>query len=112
MKDLSRRVGLKMLMTSLLPLGLGLGPAAFAQTLDGQQLSPEVVALLQDNEIYNSRCRGGSGDDPETWVACGARDYSGYLLNQAGVCFGQTDQPEAEWVWHLCTTTSQKLEKP
>jgi hypothetical protein len=89
-----------------------LGQTAHAQALDQSAMVASDVELLADYEAYNSRCRGNSGDDPETWVACGARDYIGYLLNISGYCFGQSDQAEFEAQWHVCTDTSNRFEKP
>jgi hypothetical protein len=91
---------------------VALGQTAWAQTLDQSMMAPSDAALLADYEAYDSRCRGNSGDDPETWVACGARDYIGYLLNGSGYCFGQTGQPDFEWAWHICNAKSNRLEKP
>jgi hypothetical protein len=46
---------------------LSLSSPAFAATTND-----ELVALLiQDFGKYDDACRGGSGDQSETWVACG-----------------------------------------
>ena len=52
-----------------LSAALILGAAAPALAQDA-----ETTQLLQDEAALNTRCRGGSGDDTETWQACGARD--------------------------------------
>lgn len=85
---------------------------ARAEPLDQSMMAPSDLALFQDYAAYDSRCRGNSGDDPQTWVACGARDYIGYLLNLSGFCYGQTDQAEYEWIWHICDPKSNRLDKP
>lgn len=90
-----------------LSAALILGAAAPALAQDA-----ETTQLLQDEAALNTRCRGGSGDDNETWEACGARDYVGYLLFQRGWCFGKEDQGGAEMEWHQCTTGSLSYSKP
>ncbi len=72
----------------------------------------ETIRLLQDEAVLNSNCRGGSGDNSETWQACGARDYVGYLLSQRGYCYGKDGQIGAEMEWHQCTTGSLSFSKP
>ena len=89
-----------------------LGQMARAQVLDQSRMIPSDRALLQDYEAYDSNCRGNSGDDPDTWVACGARDYIGYLLGLSGYCYSQSDRAEDDWEWHICTSKSNRLEKP
>ena len=93
--------------TLLLSAALALGAVAPALAQDA-----ETTQLLQDEAALNTRCRGGSGDDTETWQACGARDYVGYLLFQRGWCFGKEDQGGAEMDWHQCTTGSLDFPKP
>lgn len=80
--------------------------------LPAQAQDAETQALLADEAILNDRCRGGSGDDMETWQACGARDYVGYLLSQRGYCFGKDGQAEFEMEWHACSTGSLRSPKP
>ena len=104
-----------MLLTATLAATLaaaGLVQMARAQVLDQSRMTPSDVALLADYEAYDSNCRGNSGDDPDTWVACGARDYIGYLLGLSGYCYAQSDQAEDDWEWHVCTSKSHRLEKP
>ncbi len=74
--------------------------------------SAEDEPLLQDYARYNGRCRGGHGDDMETWRACGARDYVGFLLNRRGWCFGTDNQYSFEMEWHRCGAGSNYLIKP
>ena len=86
-------------------LALGAASPALAQ-------HAETTQLLQDEATLNTRCRGGSGDDTETWQACGARDYVGYLLFQRGWCLGKEGQARFEMEWHQCTTGSLDFPKP
>jgi hypothetical protein len=82
----------------MLPLGC---PAVAAPT------NEEFVDLLiQDFGKYNNACRGGSGDQSETWVACGSRDYASDLLYEFGWCYGKTDEATYEMDWHVCSASS------
>ena len=89
-------------------LMLSLGCPAFAAPTND-----ELVALLiQDFGKYDDACRGGSGDQSETWVACGSRDYASVLLNEFGWCYGKTGQAVYEMDWHLCSTSSIRNSTP
>ena len=94
--------GPKILMATLV---LGLAVPASGQ-------DAETMNLLRDESVLNDNCRGGSGDDTETWQACGARDYVGFLLAQRGYCYGKEGQIGADMEWHQCTSGSIKPEKP
>ncbi len=83
-----------------------------ATGLPAQAQDAETQALLADEAILNSRCRGGSGDDTDTWQACGARDYVGWLLSERGYCYGKDGQSGAEMEWHACTEGSLTMPKP
>jgi hypothetical protein len=109
MADRSRRASYPSILVSVALVVVA--QSARAQAIV-QTMAPSDAALYADYEAYDSRCRGNSGDDPETWVACGARDYIGYLLNLSGYCYGQTDQAEYDWAWHVCTPHSNRLDKP
>lgn len=89
-----------------------LATLADAQSLELGDMVQSDIELLQDNELYDRRCRGGSGNNPDTWVACGARDYTSFLLDKSGYCFGEKDQPSFEWVWHVCNPNSHRFQKP
>lgn len=80
--------------------------------MPAQAQDAETQALLADEAILNDRCRGGSGDDTDTWQACGARDYVGYLLSERGYCYGKDGQSGAEMEWHPCTEGSLTMPKP
>jgi hypothetical protein len=47
------------------------------------QISSKV--LLQRYAVENVACRGGSGDQTETWEHCGKRDYIAELLGYIGI---------------------------
>ena len=58
--------------------------AAQAETkLPALQISSKV--LLQRYAVENVACRGGSGDQTETWEHCGKRDYIAELLSYIGI---------------------------
>ncbi len=84
--------------------------AFVAQSADAQDA--EDIPLLQDYARYNDSCRGGSGDDNETWKACGARDYISFLLYQRGWCYGKDGEASYEMQWHRCVATSSIPMKP
>ena len=94
-------------MKAALIIALCLGAASPASAEDD-----ETGRLLEDVQSLNSRCRGGSGDDMETWMACGARDYVSYLLSERGYCYGKEDQAGFEMEWHACTSNSLRSTKP
>ena len=96
-----------------LKLTTGLLTAILLATgLPAQAQDAETQALLADEAILNGRCRGGSGDDTDTWQACGARDYVGWLLSERGYCYGKDGQSGAEMEWHPCTEGSLTMPKP
>lgn len=107
---MTRLAALALVMLGALPAG--------AQQVGVPQLPPDapvellVDGLLLDVEAYGARCRGGSGDDPETFAACGARDYAGYLLGQLGWCLGREGQVGAEEAWHPCEAGSTRIGRP
>lgn len=62
----------------------------------------EMIAAADD---LNGRCRGGSGDDPTTMVACEQRDQMTEALRAEGMCWGNPNDPnEAEYqkTWRPC----------
>lgn len=56
----------------------------------------------------NSRCRGGSGDDPETEKACESREGLMDGLHDQGICYGMENQSGAEMDFHRCQKGSLK----
>lgn len=61
-------------------------------------------------EEANSKCRGGSGNDIETWEACILREKASLSLTENGYCFGnETDDLKDDGTWHKCTDTSFKM---
>ena len=68
--------------------------------------------LFKDYALLDGRCRGGSGDENETWVACGSRDYAARVLHKLGWCHGNVGETAYEMNWHLCSTSSIWSDRP
>lgn len=67
-----------------------------------------VSALLARWQDENGRCRGGSGDDPETYQACGARSLTENKLTKAGWCYGREGEAGFQMEWHPCADDSTR----
>lgn len=61
----------------------------------------EIVALYYD---ANSGCRGGAGNDPQTYGACGARDAYSRLLEERDWCWGQNATAGFQEFWAPCVS--------
>lgn len=72
--------------------------------IKGQSASP--VGMLARWQDQNGKCRGGSGDDSETWKACEARDYTELALRAAGWCYGREGEYGYQMNWHRCGPVS------
>ncbi|TZG35007.1 hypothetical protein AGR1_16360 [Agrobacterium sp. B1(2019)] len=68
------------------------------------------VRLIAQWEELNSSCRGGSGDLPETHLACERRESVGDKLQAVGWCYGREGEYGYQMQWHACETTSYKVE--
>jgi S1-C subfamily serine protease len=68
--------------------------------LKGQSADPSAMLALWEEQ--NSNCRGGSGDRPETWQACEAREHTQMSAQAAGWCYGREGQAGYEMDWHRC----------
>jgi len=69
-----------------------------------RETTPPELVVLWGRE--NSNCRGGLGDDPRTWAACGARDVYTDMLYEAGWCHGRAGEAGFQMAWHLCGPNS------
>jgi hypothetical protein len=69
---------------------------------------------IATEETLNDKCRGGSGDDPQTWQACRERDALVKKLETEGWCWGHSGQIEADRQWELCqkATVPKQAEHP
>ncbi|MBU1360910.1 MAG: hypothetical protein KJ901_19400 [Gammaproteobacteria bacterium] len=61
-----------------------------------------VQTLISQVDVLNERCRGGSGDDPATMMACDQRDALGARVALAGWCWGNDRQYGFEKKWQPC----------
>lgn len=77
---------------------LMMSSAAFCASLADK----DAKALLQVSDYLNEKCRGGSGDSPDTQKACSARDTLGEVLRHAGWCYGEPGQYGYQMKWHKC----------
>lgn len=59
----------------------------------------ELIARVDQ---LNDRCRGGSGDDPNTMKACEQREAAMAQVRKAGWCWGPEDAPGYEQRWIRC----------
>lgn len=89
------------LTSAVLVMALGLSVAHAGPT--NAEL---ITSLLLDYHFYDGSCRGGVGDENETWMACGSRDYASALLNKFGWCHGKEGEYAYQMSWHECTPTS------
>ena len=74
---------------------------------DIQQLSAEGNTFnkrIADVDRLNDKCRGGSGDSPDTIAACEQRDELIGELKRLGWCYGPDYEIEAKKRWLLCKT--------
>lgn len=67
----------------------------------------DIQQMIKQEELFNNRCRDGSGDDPKTLSYCDQRDRLVSELGNNGWCFRQEDQFEAEKTWQKCSIASQ-----
>lgn len=80
-------------------------------TVSPTPLKPPVLTvseMITAVEDLNGRCRGGSGDDPATMVACDQRDQMMDALKVEGMCWGNPNDPNeigADKTWRPCPST-------
>lgn len=76
-----------------------------ATTANGAEKPTNKTAkLIRQYEKANSDCRGGSGDDSDTWKACGRRDLLGEQIQKLGWCYGPSkpDMAAYQYKWLPC----------
>jgi hypothetical protein len=72
-------------------------PATHSDKLDAV-----VKALLGREDYLNDKCRGGSGDNPDTFKFCDERDKVVSELESKGWCYGPVDAFEYQKTWRKC----------
>lgn len=73
-----------------------------------------VASLIADYYLLDDKCRGGSGDNPETMKSCDKRDAIVDKIQTKGWCWGKEDETKFEKcsdtvVGTDATTTCSKL---
>ena len=69
---------------------------------DTVSIPKEISGLIKKTDFLNDKCRGGSGDNPETMKSCDERDKYVDLLHKKGWCYGTSSQIEADKTWQKC----------
>lgn len=64
--------------------------------------SKNIQSLIDQEEKFHGKCRGGSGDEQETMAACARRDELDDELKKLGWCFGDGTKSMAESKWQPC----------
>lgn len=65
-----------------------------------RQRDPASLITLSDDA--NSRCRGGSGGEDATWIACAERSEIGERLQALNWCYGRQGEAGYQMSWHRC----------
>ena len=82
-----------------------------AQAEAARRTSAKVrPGLIAEYEARNTRCRGGSGDDPGTRAACSERQRLGREINRLGWCYGEKGQMGYQMAWHPCGPGDERFE--
>jgi hypothetical protein len=95
------------------------GAATFEMTVDVRRLvlvretgsvlrgqAADAAGALARWQELNGRCRGGSGNDEETWRACDLREYIYPALVSGGWCYGREGDAGYQMEWHRCARDS------
>ncbi|MBZ9940140.1 hypothetical protein LB533_03375 [Mesorhizobium sp. BR1-1-13] len=83
--------------------GIPIVPANKKNETKGETTTATSPArLIRQWQAANENCRGGSGDDPQTVKACGARDVLADQLEAAKWCYGKNGQSGYQYKWHRC----------
>lgn len=85
-------------------LGLALSPSVAISAPSTVYSREQIKPLVLQVEALNDRCRGGSGDDPETQKICDQRDLLGQSIADKGWCWGDGSDTQigADKQWQLC----------
>lgn len=66
----------------------------------------ETNDLVESWADAEEGCRGGFGNDPETYKACERREELVKKLSGMGMCYGKEWQSTSEFDWHKCEKSS------
>lgn len=76
---------------------------------------PDIATMKEREQALNEKCRGGSGDLPETQKACDERDQLITKLAAAGVCWGDPNddtQSNVDMTWQRCDEPAPQKREP
>lgn len=84
---------------------------AVAFHASAQQPPASVARMIEQHEVLNDKCRGGSGDSAATWKACDKRDALYTKIEKAGWCWGPQAAAGFEKHWTPCSDDQRKPAK-
>lgn len=96
-------------------------PAASTEDIDTRpkatrsaQWTSSERAMIAEWHWANTRCRGGSGNEAETWAACEERDDDDLSrrLAAANICYGRDGEYGAQHEMHRCGPDSMRFNEP
>lgn len=76
----------------------------------GETENRDVETLKREWEDANGKCRGGSGDNPDTLSACDRRDKLTENLESSGWCYTSGDEPAYASSWRSCPEQASQEE--
>lgn len=65
----------------------------------GERTPKRIISQWYDQ---NGACRGGSGNEDETWRACDRREDISAKLAAVGWCYGRPGEYGYQMSWHVC----------
>lgn len=75
---------------------------ASAPALQEPNWTPEEAQAIAIVRKRNEQCRGGSGDETATQLACQLRDTAMDRLKARGICYGEKGQSGYQMDYHRC----------
>jgi hypothetical protein len=103
-------LGLKIILATFILVTAGIVAIWYFGNNNNQEKngSVDIFKLLAQEREANDRCRGGSGNDPQTFAACSTRDALVVKLNKLGWCYGKRNQSGYQMSWHQCDANSNR----
>jgi hypothetical protein len=83
-------------------LGLTLALASCTTPTPAVAPQQDVARMIVSWNALNSACRGGSGDKPETLVACDKREILYAQIKAKGMCYGEHATAGYLAEWNAC----------
>lgn len=97
---------LLLIVSTIALTGCMAAPSRVTSTPSSISLVQQAAAVEAQYWDANERCRGGSGDRPETWQACEERGRYGARLEGLGWCYGLPGETRSDRTWHRCRALS------